>query len=186
VRNLHAHKNNTKDILQAIKGWYSVTTDITPKKILKRHKNKHEMIVHLNHLLFGYVYTKVAAFQSDKQTTIIIGTVRIQQGLCNGPVSVRLSAPAIDRCSSVRLVCCCGPGAQQQQRRSTLGNPAITLIRVLVIFVTLLLLTMFPILLTFIQNVVKLADIKHFSDKHGLRKTSADTGVRRGAVGGVA
>jgi len=185
---LHAHKNNTKDILQAIKGWYSVTTDITPKKILKKHtqKNKHEMIVHLNHLLFGYVYTKVAAFQSDKQTTIIIGTVRIQQGLCNGPVSVRLSAPAIDRCSSVRLVCCCGPGAQQQQRRSTLGNPAITLIRVLVIFVTLLLLTMFPILLTFIQNVVKLADIKHFSDKHGLRKTSADTGVRRGAVGGVA
>jgi len=45
---------------------------------------------------------------------------------------------------------------------------------------------MFSILLTFIQNVVKLADINHFSDKHGLRKTSADTGVRRGAVGGVA
>jgi len=39
------------------------------------------------------------------------------QGLCNGMLSVRLSArlsvPSIDRCSSVRQVCCCGPGGQE-------------------------------------------------------------------------
>jgi len=27
--------------------------------------------------------------------------------------SVRLSVPASDRCSSVRRVCCCGPGRQE-------------------------------------------------------------------------
>ena len=41
----------------------------------------------------------------------------MRQGLCNGMVSVRLSAslsvPAIDRCSSVRRVCCRGPGGQE-------------------------------------------------------------------------
>jgi len=41
----------------------------------------------------------------------------MRQGLCNGTVSVRpsvgLSDPAIDRCNSVRRVCCCGPGGQE-------------------------------------------------------------------------
>ena len=36
------------------------------------------------------------------------------QGLCNGMVSVLLSVfPAIDCCSSMRRVCCCGPGGQE-------------------------------------------------------------------------
>jgi len=49
-------------------------------------------------------------------------------GVC--PSSVRLSVPSVDRCSSVRRVCCCGPrwqeisiscctaSVQQQRRRS--------------------------------------------------------------------
>ena len=40
-----------KDILQAIKGWYSTTSYITPTKIKKTQKNKHEMIVYLNQKL---------------------------------------------------------------------------------------------------------------------------------------
>ena len=36
----------------------------------------------------------------------------MQQALCNGTVSVRLSVPSISRCSSVRRVCCCGPGGR--------------------------------------------------------------------------
>jgi len=47
----YTQKHNTKDILQAIKGWHSATTYITPKKIKKTHKNQHEMIVHLNQKL---------------------------------------------------------------------------------------------------------------------------------------
>jgi len=41
MRNLHTHNNtiNTKYILQAIKGWYSATTYIVPKKI-KKHTQK--------------------------------------------------------------------------------------------------------------------------------------------------
>jgi len=30
LKNWHTHKNNTKDILQVLKGWYSATTYITP------------------------------------------------------------------------------------------------------------------------------------------------------------
>jgi len=45
-----------------------------------------------------------------------IGLCR-RQGLCNGTMSVRpsdcLSVPSIARCSSVRRVCCCGPGGQE-------------------------------------------------------------------------
>ena len=37
----------------------------------------------------------------------------MRQGLCNGTESVRLSVSSIDRCSSVRRVCCCGPGEQE-------------------------------------------------------------------------
>jgi len=36
-----------------------------------------------------------------------------RQGLCNGTVSVRLSIQAINRCSSVQRVCCCGFGGQE-------------------------------------------------------------------------
>jgi len=69
-------------------------------------------------------------------TTLVIDTART---VCNGTMSVRLSVcmytPAIDRCSSVRRVCCRGSGgggqeisidccinvagAQQQRRRSS-------------------------------------------------------------------
>jgi len=40
-----------KDILHAIKMLYLATTFISHKKILKKHKNKHETIVHLNQKL---------------------------------------------------------------------------------------------------------------------------------------
>ena len=35
-----------------------------------------------------------------------------RQGQCNGTASVRLSVPSVDRCHSVRRVCCCGPREQ--------------------------------------------------------------------------
>jgi len=39
MRNLHTHKKRyERYILQAIKGWYSATTYITPKKIQKKRK----------------------------------------------------------------------------------------------------------------------------------------------------
>ena len=36
----------------------------------------------------------------------------MRQGLRNGTVSVHLSVPFAPPCSSVRRVCCCGPGSQ--------------------------------------------------------------------------
>ena len=39
----------------------------------------------------------------------------LPHGLCNGTVSVRLSSlsvQSVDRCSSLRRVCCCGPRRQ--------------------------------------------------------------------------
>jgi len=41
----------------------------------------------------------------------------MRQGLCNGTVSVRLSVPFIDHCSSVRRVCC-------RRYRSIAARPA--------------------------------------------------------------
>ena len=65
--------------------------------------------------------------------SLATGTVETCRRHGNGTVSVRLSVrlsvPSVDRCSSVRRVCCCGPGereisidcctagAQQQRRR---------------------------------------------------------------------
>jgi len=37
----------------------------------------------------------------------------MRQGLCIGTVSVRLCVHSVDRCSSVRRVCRCGPGRQE-------------------------------------------------------------------------
>ena len=38
----HTQKHNMKDILQAIKGWYSATTAITPKKMKKKTKTNRK------------------------------------------------------------------------------------------------------------------------------------------------
>ena len=43
--------------------------------------------------------------------------LNMRQGLCNGTVSVRLSMPSIDHCSSVRRVCC-------RRYRSIAARPA--------------------------------------------------------------
>ena len=56
---------------------------------------------------------------SDRQLLTLLAHSK-RQGLCNDTASVRLSAclsvrlsvPSIDRCSSVRRVCCCGPGVR--------------------------------------------------------------------------
>ena len=47
----------------------------------------------------------------------VLSLLAPEQGLCHDAVSVRLSVclsvPAIDGCSSMRCVCCCGPGGQE-------------------------------------------------------------------------
>jgi len=48
----YTQKHNTKEKLQAIKGWFLATTYITRKKFfLNTHKNKHQMMEHFNQKL---------------------------------------------------------------------------------------------------------------------------------------
>jgi len=51
----------------------------------------------------------VTKFHARLETSPLLPAVPayyVEQCLCNGPVSVCLSVPSIDRCSSVRRVCC--------------------------------------------------------------------------------
>ena len=52
----------------------------------------------------------------------------VEQGLCNGPMSVRLSVPSsIGCCSSVRRVCCWAPRRQEISSTAVgAGSPAVT------------------------------------------------------------
>ena len=129
----HAAHQSTEWCANSVRIWPSFICETSGRILTAAMHVSAFSVVVTQTTIVGHSMYAISGGSDSRRKFLVYYYMR--QGLCNGTVfvcpPVRLSVPEIDRCSSVRRVCCCEPGrteisidyctagAHQQRRRSS-------------------------------------------------------------------